>query len=584
MPAQIRAVDYYRMSEDRQEASIPDQKEWAKGACQRENVRIVRTFEDHGIPGSETDQRPDFMALLAFCEQQAKKGTPIEAVVCWDGDRFSRADSIRTAAQVCRLIDAGVTRMLSSEGWTDWTDDVDRVLYNLKQDLGRAAYSKSLSKTVSRAMLQRAREGKWIGSSTPFGYLLGPDGRLALGDSAHVEAVRWMFQAYAYTLASLADIAREINKRGLRTGRGKPWTRYSVRGVLLNPRYMGDAVWNVTHKGKYHRLKGGTVQRDEQAPAREARRRRGPARNGRARFGAPLKHLQPIRNAAEDIVIVRDAHPALVDRETFVRVGEKVHASFRHNTTPLEGGGDWALAGMLSCAHCGSVLWGVRETVRRKGKVYVYRKYLCSGGRRHGAAFCRKNAVDDDVILTEIVALLQEKLAAPGALDALRERIALMKAEAAHDYTARREQLKRTLDALAKQIEQGNVNLALLPADRLPAVVAKVREWEAQQEQAQHELEALDSAAETGENLGEQAEQAVLAVQQLAKTMLLAEPAEVRAALAGMVKSVTVHFADRPPEEVACKLRRGPIMLDFIELELQPDFANLLCPADPRCA
>src|SRR5262245_51430961 len=40
----IRGVAYFRMSGDRQEASIPDQQAWVRQACPRENVEVVREF------------------------------------------------------------------------------------------------------------------------------------------------------------------------------------------------------------------------------------------------------------------------------------------------------------------------------------------------------------------------------------------------------------------------------------------------------------------------------------------------------------------------------------------------------------
>ena len=88
---------------------------------------------------------------------------------------------------------------------------------------------------------------------------LAPDELLVLGTPEQVEAVRWIFAAYLEPGASLATVARELNRRGVPPPRGKPWTRYTVRDIITNPRYQGDAVWNVLHKGKFNRVKGGAV-------------------------------------------------------------------------------------------------------------------------------------------------------------------------------------------------------------------------------------------------------------------------------------------------------------------------------------
>jgi DNA invertase Pin-like site-specific DNA recombinase len=45
-----RAVAYYRASTDRQEASIPQQREWAQRAARIGGIDAVAEFDDEGIP------------------------------------------------------------------------------------------------------------------------------------------------------------------------------------------------------------------------------------------------------------------------------------------------------------------------------------------------------------------------------------------------------------------------------------------------------------------------------------------------------------------------------------------------------
>jgi DNA invertase Pin-like site-specific DNA recombinase len=96
MPA-LRAVAYYRKSNEDDGDSIDQQQQWARPACEREGVELVREFADHAKKGHETATRTDFHAMLAFCQEQARKRAPIDTVVCWHHNRFSRADSQETA-------------------------------------------------------------------------------------------------------------------------------------------------------------------------------------------------------------------------------------------------------------------------------------------------------------------------------------------------------------------------------------------------------------------------------------------------------------------------------------------------------
>jgi len=54
----IRAVAYYRMSTDRQEASIPEQRAWAERAAPQNRLTLVRACDDPGIPAARSSSGP----------------------------------------------------------------------------------------------------------------------------------------------------------------------------------------------------------------------------------------------------------------------------------------------------------------------------------------------------------------------------------------------------------------------------------------------------------------------------------------------------------------------------------------------
>src|SRR5262249_31328035 len=158
----------------------------------------------------------------------------------------------------------------------------------------RSAYSRSVSKTVARSGLARAREGKWVAGRPPYGYVVGLDGRLGLGDASHIEVVRWIFHRYTTTGDSMGDIAREVNRQGVvpppsgRKRKKELWRRDTIHHVLRNRAYAGDIVWNVTPQGKHHCICNGEVKKVK------GRRQRG----GRG------------DNPATEHVVFPGAHPA----------------------------------------------------------------------------------------------------------------------------------------------------------------------------------------------------------------------------------------------------------------------------------
>jgi hypothetical protein len=67
---------------------------------------------------------------------------------------------------------------------------------------------------------------------------------LAPGPPCEIEIVREVFDMYANQRLSGAEIARTLNARGVPWVMGRPWTRYAIRDMVTNPKYIGCKVSN----------------------------------------------------------------------------------------------------------------------------------------------------------------------------------------------------------------------------------------------------------------------------------------------------------------------------------------------------
>src|SRR5262245_21659744 len=114
----IRAVCYYRMSSEEQEGSIEQQQAWARPAAQKENIDIVAEFIDAAKKGHETATREDFHRMLDYCREQHRRRQPVDAIVCWKTNRFSRSDSNETSWFIWEFRKVGVNLFYTSaNGW-----------------------------------------------------------------------------------------------------------------------------------------------------------------------------------------------------------------------------------------------------------------------------------------------------------------------------------------------------------------------------------------------------------------------------------------------------------------------------------
>src|SRR5262245_29181123 len=82
-PTPIRAVAYYRKSNDDDGSSIDQQREWARRVAAEKGVAVEQEFADQAKKGHETATRTAFHEMLAFCQGEARKGQPVDAVLCW---------------------------------------------------------------------------------------------------------------------------------------------------------------------------------------------------------------------------------------------------------------------------------------------------------------------------------------------------------------------------------------------------------------------------------------------------------------------------------------------------------------------
>ena len=67
---------------------------------------------------------------------------------------------------------------------------------------------------------------------------------LVPGPDEEVENVRWMYRQFVDGGKLEAEIASQLNERGIRTDLGRPWTRGTVHQVLINEKYIGHNVYN----------------------------------------------------------------------------------------------------------------------------------------------------------------------------------------------------------------------------------------------------------------------------------------------------------------------------------------------------
>lgn len=570
MPA-IRAVAYYRKSNEDDGNSIDQQREWARGACQREGLELVCEFADQAKKGHETATRTAFHEMLKFCQDQARRHAPIQAVVCWHPDRFSRSDSLETSKFLFEFREAGAGRMLTAQKWIDFNRPEDRMLSGIEQEAGAHKFVTDLAKATTRGRIAAASDGRWAGGPIPFAYRaereevvvkgqrrLRPK-RLVLGPDWEVRAVRLIFDLYANTPKGLQAVAAELTRRGVPTAKGRGgWTVSAVKRVLTNPAYLGRIRWNKNSCGKFVGvIDGRAVDR--------------PAGRGRVR-----------PNDRGQWVGKDDRHEPVVDLATFERcqakLSERGGAGGRPRRMPTRG--SFVLTGLIRCAHCGRAMVGRTDATGR-------RVYFCGGYNACGADACHYNAVDADGLAKALLRKLRAAWTRGGNLDKVREEVMRQDAAELKAGDGRADALGRRLRQLDKDLAAGIGRLRSIDPDLLDGYQVGLKALQKEKSEAEAELKRIEDTPDAKEDLLRQVDAAVAVLRRLeaAVDAVTGDDAgagagdDLRAVLSEVVTRIEVWFSHEPyGKRTRCKFLRAPV---YVREDVALVYTGVLNPSGP---
>jgi site-specific DNA recombinase len=226
-----KALIYARISRDEENKrdGVTRQLEDCRALAERLGWTVVGEHVDNDVSAYSGKMRPEYTALLRRLEAGG-----IDGVLAFHTDRLHR--SPRELEQYIDLSEQhGVLTHTVKAGPVDLSTPSGRAV---ARTLGAWARheSEQNSMRTRRALLQRAQRGKRPGGPIPFGYALEGDSLVLVDEQA--EEVR---KAYSSILAgrSIGSIVKDLNARGVKTGRGGEWTSTSVRNLILRPANAG---------------------------------------------------------------------------------------------------------------------------------------------------------------------------------------------------------------------------------------------------------------------------------------------------------------------------------------------------------
>ena len=224
---------------------------------------VVSEFVDAGITGQTLD-RPGLQNMLTAAEQGA-----FDVVIVHELSRLSRSSVYDTFSIFDRLGRCKVGFTSVKEPEFDLSSPTGRFLLTMIAAINQY-YIDILRMHTKKAKRERAREGLYNASVTPYGYAFGDSARVApVVAPAEAETVRFMFERYVTGRFSFAEIADMVNDRGWRTRAGRRFSKDTVTDMLRNPFYAGKVIYKAGQRA------GASARCSRVSMRRSSRRRCG---------------------------------------------------------------------------------------------------------------------------------------------------------------------------------------------------------------------------------------------------------------------------------------------------------------------
>ena len=311
MSGTVKVAVYCRVSteKDDQLNSLEAQRRYFKEYIEQQpDWTLYKIYADEGITGTSVKKREQFRHMISDAQSGA-----FTLILTKEVSRFSR-NILDTIAYTRELKAQGVGVLFMNDGISTWDPDAELRL----SIMGSIAQEES-RKTSSRVKWGQTRQ---MERGVVFGHsLLGYEvkgGRLSIKPE-EAELVRLIFRKYGLEKKGTSLIAKELGEAGYRTpGGGENWHSSYLVKVLKNEKYVGDLVQKKTITPDY------------------------------------LSHAKKYNHGQEALIVIKNHHEPIIDRELWNTVQEDLSKRNRHNRQDCGHSPCYAFSGKIKCGVCGA--------------------------------------------------------------------------------------------------------------------------------------------------------------------------------------------------------------------------------------
>lgn len=294
--------------------------------AKRMDLPITKIYEEI-VSGETIDSRPVVQQLLDEVEQGSWSG-----VLVMEVERLARGDTIDQGI-VARAFNLGRTKIITPAKVYDPENEFDEEYFEFGLFMSRREY-KTINRRIQRGRVASAKEGKFLGSTPPYGYhkkrIPGDHGYSLEPYEPEAQIVKLIYDLYCGGTGMTA-LARHLDSMGVKPRSRDTWSKSTINDILSNPVYMGKLRWSYRIEKKY--IESGKV--------------------GKRR----TKNNNPI--------LVDGLHKPIITPETFERA-QIIRQNNVRKTTKSSLTLQNPLSGVIYCRKCGQLMTRLGPNKRNK--------------------------------------------------------------------------------------------------------------------------------------------------------------------------------------------------------------------------
>ena len=345
----LRCAAYIRVStkKEEQKTSLENQLKIIKDFTKSRGWYITETYVD--IMSGTKGNRPKLQEMLSDATQDK-----FDIIISKELSRIARNTEL--AHKIKRILEENKIDFLTLDNAIDNLSSTSNI-FGLMAWL-YSEESETISKRIKASKIVKAKSGEFNGTIPPYGYFL-KDKKLFIRDDDTPKTIKKIFKEYVGGLGFDA-IARKLFEEGLpspsmlakKSNQTNYWSGSGIRCILENRSYTGSLVQCKT---------------------------------------TTLNAISSKRKITkkEDLIIIQDAHEALIDIEDFNLVQSLIAKRRKSRVTQTK----HLFTAVLICDDCGR---GLIYKKHRKG-------YICSRFNKLGSKACSNHHIYETIILDKLL-------------------------------------------------------------------------------------------------------------------------------------------------------------------------------------